>query len=132
MTATALRDGKRTAYANLSGVLYDLRLAFDEKEHKNTELVRRLEWWNEREVLFLDELDKVNNTEWALSQIFTLLDRRYQRAVREEALTVIASNRSDDELDGYLKSRLHDRRIASVVHLDGLDGRLVMPDGYKF
>lgn len=132
LTATAFRDGKRAAYANLSDALDNIRLAFDEKEHKTTELLRRMDWWIERDVLFLDELDKANGTEWALSTIFTLLDRRYQRAIREEALTVIASNKSTDTLDGYLKSRLHDRRIGNVVYLNGPDARKVMPEGYKF
>lgn len=132
MTATALRDAKRTAYANMSGVLNDIRLAFDERENKTTELLRRIDWWCNRDVLFIDELDKSNSTQWAEEQIFTLLDRRYQLAVREEALTVIASNTDTGELDGYLKSRLYDRRIAQVVHLEGRDGRQVVPDGWKF
>lgn len=132
LTATAFRDGKRAAYANLSRMLDDIRLAFDEPEHKTTELLRRMEWWNERDVLFLDELDKVNSTEWSQERMFQLLDQRYTRAVREEALTVIASNRSDDALDGYLKSRLHDRRVGVVVHLNGPDARKVMPEGYHF
>lgn len=131
LTATAYRDGKRAAYANVSSVLDDVRLAFDEKENKQTELIRRIEWWIQRDVLFLDELDKGNDTPWAQERLFQLLDQRYARAVREEALTVIASNRSNDELDGYLKSRLNDRRLGPVVYLNGTDGRQVVPDGWK-
>jgi DNA replication protein DnaC len=132
VTATAFRDGKRAAYANMSTVLNDIRLAFDEKEYKTTELLRRLEWWCERDVLFLDELDKANNTQWAQEQIFTLLDKRYQMAVREQALTIIASNTSTNELDGYLKSRIHDNRVGVVVHLNGTDGRQFVPQEWKF
>lgn len=132
LTATAFRDGKRAAYANMSHVLDHIRLAFDEQEHKTTELIRRMDFWINRDVLFLDELDKVSSTEWAESQMFTLLDRRYQRAVREEALTVIASNKSTDALNGYLKSRLEDRRVGPVVVLNGKDARQVMPEGYRF
>ena len=132
LTATAFRAGKRTAYANMSSVLDDIRLAYDEKENKMTELLRRMDWWVEREVLFIDELDKTSQTEWAQDRLFQLMDRRYQMAVREEALTVIASNKSENELDGYLKSRIHDNRIGQVVFLNGNDGRKVMPEGYKF
>jgi DNA replication protein DnaC len=132
LTATALRDGKRAAFANLSSVLDDIRLAFDEQEHKTTELLRRIDWWISRDVLFLDEIDKSNDTPWAQERLFQLLDQRYVRAIREEALTVIASNKSDGELDGYLRSRLNDRRVGPVVYLDGPDGRQVMPDGYHF
>lgn len=132
LTATAYRDNKRAAYANMSSVLDDIRLAFDEQEHKTTELLRRIDWWINRDVLFLDELDKSNDTPWAQERIFQLLDQRYSRAIRQEALTVIASNRSNGELDGYLKSRLNDRRLGPVVYLNGADGRQVAPDDWRF
>ena len=77
-------------------------------------------------------MDKCNDTPWAQERVFQLMDQRYMRAIREEALTVIASNRSDDELDGYLKSRLRDRRLGPVVYLNGNDARAVMPEQYKF
>ena len=131
LTATAYRAGKRAAYANVSSVLDDVRLAF-EQEHQTTELLRRMDYWISRDVLFLDELDKSNDTPWAQERMFQLLDQRYARAVREEALTVVASNHSDDELDGYLKSRLNDSRLGPVVYLNGPDGRQAMPDGYHF
>lgn len=132
LVSTALRDGKKPAYANVSSVLDNIRLAFDDPEHKTTELLRRIDWWISRDVLFLDELDKNNDTQWARERLFQLLDQRYVHAVREESLTVIASNGSDKELDGYLQSRLHDKRIHSIVYLNGNDGRKVMPKGYKY
>jgi len=133
LTATSYRDNKRGAYANMSSVLDDIRLAFDEQEHKTTELLRRIDWWIGRDVLFLDELDKSNSsTPWAQERIFQLLDQRYARAIRQEALTVIASNSSNAELDGYLKSRLNDRRLGPVVYLNGTDGRQVVPDEWRF
>lgn len=132
LVATAIRDGCRAAYANVSSVLDDIRLAFDERENKTTELLRRMQYWISRDVLFLDELDKMNGTDWAEERIFLLLDQRYARAVREEALTILASNKSDSQLDGYLKSRLNDRRLGPVVHLNGTDGRQLMPDGWLF
>jgi len=132
LIATALRDGKRAAYANVSSVLDNIRLAFDEQEHKTTELLRRIDWWIKRDVLFLDELDKSNDTPWAQERLFQLLDQRYTLAIRGEALTVLASNSSDGQLDGYLKSRLNDKRLGPVVHLNGVDGRSVMPQNYKY
>lgn len=131
LTATAVRDGKRAAYANMSRVLDDIRLAFD-AEYMSTELVRRMDWWLARDVLFLDELEKCNDTPWALDRMFHLLDQRYTSAIRAEKLTVIASNKDVGALDGYLKSRLQDRRLGPVVYLNGPDGRQSMPDGYRF
>ena len=134
--AAALNEGKRAAYANLASVLDDIRIAYDERENKMTELVRRMEWWASLDVLAIDELDKVGQTEWARERIFQLLDARYQRAVRQEALTVIAANyQSTDELSGYLKSRIEDNRFVAngyVIHLKGTDGRRSMPKNWKY
>ena len=134
--ATALNEGKHAAYANLAGVLDDIRIAYDERENKMTELVRRMEWWTSLDVLAIDELDKVGQTEWARERIFQLLDARYQRAVRQEALTVIAANyQNTDELSGYLKSRIEDNRFVAngyVIHLKGTDGRKSMPKNWKY
>jgi DNA replication protein DnaC len=134
--AVALMEGKRAAYANMLTMLDDIRLAFDEKENKQSELVRRMDWWLSLEILAIDELDKINSTDWARERIFQLLDARYQRAVRQEALTIIAGNyNSTDELGTYLRSRIEDNRFAvngMVVHLDGPDGRKSVPDGWKY
>jgi DNA replication protein DnaC len=132
LVATAYRESKSAAYANVSSVLDDIRLAFDEKESKTTELLKRMDYWISRDVLFLDEIDKCNETDWARERIFQLLDQRYTRAIREEALTVIASNSKVEALDGYLASRLKDKRLGPVVYLNGQDGRQVMPEGWKF
>ena len=134
--ATALNEGRRAAYANLAGVLDDIRIAYDERENKMTELVRRMEWWTSLDVLAIDELDKVGQTDWARERIFQLLDARYQSAIRQEALTVIAANyQSPDELSGYLKSRIEDNRFTAngyVVYLKGADGRKSMPKNWKY
>jgi DNA replication protein DnaC len=131
LTARAIEAGRKAAYANVSTVLDHIRLAYDEKEHMMTELLRRSEFWNNRDVLFLDELDKASTTEWAQDRLFQLLDQRYVRAIRGEALTVIASNKSTDALDGYLKSRLSDTRLGPVIYLNGEDGRQFMPESWK-
>lgn len=131
MTAAALLAGKSAAYANMSHILDDIRLAFDSQEAKTTELLRRMDWWIARDVLFIDEIDRVNGTDWAEERMFQLIDQRYTRAVREEALTVVATNAPVKELDGYLLSRIKDNRLGPIVELNGTDGRQVMPKGYK-
>lgn len=134
--ATAFRDGKRSAYANMLSILDDIRTAFDEKENRQTELLRRMDWWNSLDVLAIDELDKINSTEWARERMFQLIDLRYQRAIRQEALTIIAANiENTDELDPYLRSRLEDNRFTEcgmVVRLEGVDGRKMVPENWKF
>lgn len=61
--AAAVTEGKRAAYANLAGVLDDIRSAYDESEYKMTELVRRMEWRTSLDVLAIDKLDKVGQTD---------------------------------------------------------------------
>ncbi|MFZ5882462.1 MAG: AAA family ATPase [Chloroflexota bacterium] len=134
--ATALREGLRAAYANMLTVLDDIRRAFDERENKQTELVRRMEWWIGLDILAIDELDKTNSTDWAKERMFQLIDARYQRAVRQEALTIIAANYDGtDELSPYLRSRIEDNRFMEngmVVRLDGPDGRKAVPSGWMY
>jgi DNA replication protein DnaC len=122
MVSLAYRSGKTAAYANFLEALDNIRQAFDAQENKTTELIRRI----------LDEFDKCNDTPWAVERKFQIIDRCYQRAIREEALTVIASNTGDDELDGYIRSRLQDNRVGPIVQLNGADGRQSMPKGWKF
>lgn len=131
LVSLAYRSGKTAAYANFLEALDNIRQAFDATENKTTELIRRIDWWTGRDVLFLDEFDKCNDTPWAVERKFQIVDRCYQHAIREEALTVIASNTADDELDGYIRSRLQDHRVGPVVHLNGPDGRQSMPQGWK-
>lgn len=132
--AEARRAGKRAAYANMGSILDDLMLSFDQADHRQTELLRKMQWWQSLDLLCIDELDKANATPWASSRMHQLLDERYTRAIREEALTVIAANldRGVDSLDGYLASRLQDNRFASnLVEMNGPDARQVMPKGYR-
>ena len=131
--AVALREGRTAAYANMGDILEDLKQSFDE-QNSSRELSRRMHKWLSMDLLSIDELDKVNQTEWARSVIHKLLDHRYTRAVREEAITLVAANLGGgiDSLDGYLASRLRDNRVGRLVELDGPDGRRVMPKGYRY
>jgi DNA replication protein DnaC len=129
--AVAFREGRTAAYADMRAVLDDIRLAYDEKENKQRALADRMAWWLSRQVLAIDELDKVNSTDWAAERIFYLVDQRYQRAARGDALTLIAANYNRlDEISSYLRSRINDNRFAArgwVVRLDGPDGRQLVP-----
>ena len=122
---SALADGRSAAYANMSAVLDDIRLAYDTNDQAMSELVRRMKWWIDLDVLCIDELDKTSETPWAKERLFRLLDERYARAVRAEALTVIAANYERlDELTGYLRSRMEDAIFGdNLIFMDGPDAR---------
>ncbi|MGA7195262.1 MAG: AAA family ATPase [Anaerolineales bacterium] len=122
---SALADGRSAAYANMSAVLDDIRLAYDTNDQAMSELVRRMKWWINLDVLCIDELDKTSETPWAKERLFRLLDERYARAVRAEALTVIAANYERlDELTGYLRSRMEDALFGdNLIYMAGPDAR---------
>lgn len=120
----ALVDGHRAAYANVSRVMDDIRRAYD-SEQAMTELIERLDWWANLDVLCLDELDKLNLTSWAEERLFVLLDTRYELAIRKKALTVIAANyETTDPFPPYLRSRLGDELFTGyIINLSDRDTR---------
>ena len=121
---TAIVDGHRAAYANVSRVLDDIRRAYD-TEQAMSELIERTEWWANLDVLCLDEMDKPNLTSWAEERLFVLLDRRYELAVDGKALTVIAANyETTDPFPPYLRSRLEDELFEGyIINLSDRDVR---------
>ena len=68
----------------------------------------------------VDEIERVKNTEWARERIFQIIDRRYSAAEVRRSVTLMASNSSPDDLDGYLASRACDGRF-KVRYEDALD-----------
>jgi len=62
------------------------------------------------ELLALDEVDRVNTTEWTQSTLFQILDRRY----REDRVTVMVANVRPAKLPGYLHSRALDARKGGI------------------
>ena len=128
--AHSLRSGELAVYANMSDVLDDLRLAFSE-EDSSRDLLRRMEWWKSLPLLALDEIEKVNPTNWAGERIHQLIDARWVQGIRGESVTLIASNKRPDQLDGYLASRIEDSRNR-IVELSGPDGRSTIRPEYKW
>lgn len=68
-------------------------------------------------VLALDEVTRINATDWAQEQVFVLVDQRYRR--RASHLTVFATNddpnnANPDETMGYLLSRMREGRLIEL------------------
>ncbi len=76
-------------------------------------LVREVAW------LFLDELGKESETDYANEQVFKLLDYRYRRRLP----TVIASNYPPQEFPSYLASRFGDVARCQTVFMRPKDYR---------
>ncbi len=128
--AEALRSGSPAAYARMSEILDNLRMAFDEKD-SNQAAMRRMGHWASVPVLAIDELEKINPTEWVAERLFQLFDRRYNDALRRQSLTLIASNKRPEEIGGDLAyaiaSRVHDGRCL-YVEMTGSDARPAMTE----
>lgn len=132
MIATALRKGHTCAFVEMQKVLTHIKRAFDSETNMTHELLARMDHWMNLDVLCIDEVDKAHGTPWAVSVMFELINHRYVRAVRGDALTVMASNSSDNELEGYLLSRLHDARVGFKLVMNGDDIRPVLAENYQF
>ena len=141
--AQFIRQGKSAHYIKLTTLMDDIRTAYDERENKMTALVNKIREWQSLDLLCLDEIDKDAGTEWAETRLFDLVDERWVLGVRGQALTLFASNYSSpDQIPGYLRSRIEDNRFSMLddkgqpaafcVHLNGADGRKVMPAGRSY
>jgi len=111
--AEYLRLKQPAAYCRMAEILDDLRSAFDAK-NPSEESQRKLDWWAGLPLLAIDEFDRVRATEYADERRFLLMDRRYEMALREKSITLLASNSDPSTLDGYLWDRVRDGRFEIV------------------
>ena len=69
-------------------------------------------------VLAIDEMDKVKRTEWVNEFQSDILDRRYRLGLSGQAGTVLAMNKSPEEMPEWISSRLADGRNRIVENQD--------------
>ena len=119
--AESLRAGKMGAFVEMSEMLADLRQAFD-SQNPSAESANRLDKWQGMKILAIDEIDKINKTDWAKEQEFSIFNRRYQDAIRQQSITLFASNQSPRQIGGALGDRMQDGRFV-VVELKGTSNR---------
>lgn len=123
--AESQRGGLGAAYTRMPDFLDNIRLAFD-KENPQEDAARRLWRWSHMNVLALDEVEKINETDFVKERRFQLLDDRYQLATREQAgVTLLAGNVKPELLDPAIASRVRDGRF-EVIHLTAKDARPLM------
>lgn len=109
--------GLTAKYTDTKTMLDDLRSSFDD-ERKQTSLSNKLFILKNYRLLALDEFDRFNSTEWARAEVYDLMDSRYKGALRQESVTLMASNAPPATYEDYLKDRIYDGRFR-VVHLIG-------------
>jgi DNA replication protein DnaC len=114
--------GHPAAYRTMAGLLGEIRENFGDNQGVNPRSlgVNRVEdvieyYARRAKVLALDEVDRVNLTDWAKETIFRLINARYEN--QGELLTIVATNTAPDNLDQelqYLASRMKSGQIVEV------------------
>lgn len=126
--AMSLRDNREASYVRMVQIIDNLRGSFDHSNGSH-EAQSRLNWWSEIPILAIDEFDRVRPTEYSVERQFILMDRRYEDAIREKTITIMASNKSPAQLttdsDEYLTDRIQDGRF-KIVELDVPSRRSIM------
>lgn len=112
--ALSIKSGKSAAYANMAKILGFMREAYD-TQNPSGEAESRLDWLAGLEVLAIDEFDLISGTDWENNRRFQLMDERYNMAILQEPnVTLIASNRTPDQLPMWYADRIQDNRFAAV------------------
>lgn len=117
-----LQHNGKAAYTRMTSIMDNVREAYSQNESAEA----RLKFWSNLPFLAIDEFDKMRGTEFAEERRFVLMDKRYEEAVRERSVTIIASNCAPNDVGcGYLGDRILDGRF-EVVHVGGQSVRPVM------
>ena len=114
--AEMIRSGSEASYVRMAEILDHLRDSFDDEVQERE--TKRLEYWSRLPILAIDEFDRIRDTEYGSERRFVLMDRRYEGAIREKTITILASNRDPSNLPGYLYDRVRDGRFR-IIHLSG-------------
>ena len=114
-----LDTGHKALYVIVPDMLQHIRDGFNvEAQRLHEDASQRLQHIRTTEVLLLDDLGAEKSSEWAVEQMYMILDYRY----REELPTVIASNLTAETLPPSMiriSDRLRDARKCQSIRLRG-------------
>lgn len=109
---------RRVLFSTMKNLLDDLRNSFDEQSKTGSQEVR--DRYINVEVLFLDEWEKDNWSDWGCNEAFEILNERGQL----NRPTMICSNRSLDELDwDKFRAMISRFQTGIVASISGADMR---------
>lgn len=119
--AVSLRRGTSAAIILTAEFLEHLKSAF---KNDNPQSISKLEFWQERNLLVLDEFDAFNETSYAHEQVRLLLQKRYNSAaIDQNGITIFTSNKSPAAIPAYIQDRLRDERLSPdgncIIHMQG-------------
>ena len=103
------RVGVAAHYLNAMDIVLEIQNGFHSNDRDETALAI-ISRYSRYQFLAVDEIDRVNTTQWTLSILFKLFDERYNR--RHVIATALATNRDPknlrDDTWGYFESRTRD------------------------
>lgn len=110
-------------YAGLPAILDDLRVCFDDDEPQRA-LRDKQEKYKGYSLLAVDEIGVERKTDFAIEEVFKLIDARHEAGVErsELKLTLMAGNTPPNQLDFRIADRLSDGRNA-IFQLTGESAR---------
>lgn len=86
--------------------------------------------WSECELLFIDDIGKIKSTDRFKTQLFEILNKRYENRM----MTIVTSNsnpeQSMDLFDGAVISRMMDKRVWSIVKFPQRDLRKLQVESF--
>ncbi len=114
-----LPENQLPVMTSLQEILIQIRSSFGKNTGQDES--ETIDAFSKPAVLFLDDLGIEKATDWSMSMLFLLIDRRY----RQNLKTFFSSNLSIAQLSERLGDRVSSRiaGMCAVIHLDGRDRR---------
>lgn len=117
-TVEIVRQRKSALYIRQLELINNLRSAFAEDNGQLLVLRRKAEV-TEKDWLVIDEIGRVNQTDFSDEMIGDIIDTRYQQALEQKSMTVLISNdKPENVLPPYLVDRIRDVKN-KVLTLEG-------------
>lgn len=98
------KAGVPSLYVGSADILSAIKATYN--QHSSATEVDIVSYYLDARILAIDEVDVVASTDWSLSTLRTLLDKRYES--RSINCTLLATNRPPDQIWPYLASRCED------------------------
>lgn len=126
-----VRKGQRVVWRNMSEVLREIRASFDRRDIQESEVIKG---FISPQVLVLDDLGKERPTEWAVEQLFAIVNARYD----EGKALIVTTNYGSEELARRLTPRpdangyADDTTAKAIVdRLRGMSNRVILEGGSR-
>lgn len=122
--AEAIRAGRHAVYSPMSDIFDTIRAAYDSAKPQE-EAIKRLRWYSTVDILAIDEIEKVSDSDFVRERRFQLIDRRYTMHTGQRyGITLVAGNVAPGKLEPAIASRLTDERF-TVYEMRTPDARAI-------